>query len=131
MIIDIEKALKRELTPGATPGEEAYYRPKAQRTNEIPVVKRTVNKNGQRSRPRSIRSGERLKTIRQCLQRLEIMGCRAYIDPDGKVMVRIGNSTQLQDGLPCGESRPIAKTDRVATGREIEESWLGAFLLKC
>lgn len=54
MIIDIEKALKRELTPGATPGEEAYYRPKAKRTNEIPVVKRTVNKNGQRSRPRAL-----------------------------------------------------------------------------
>lgn len=129
MIIDIEKALKRELTPGATPGEEAYYRPKSQRTNDIPVAKRKVNIIGA-LRPRSIRSGERLKTIRQCLQRLEIMGCRAYIDPDGKVMVRIGNSTQLQDGLPCGESRPIAKTDRVATGREIEESWLGAFLLK-
>lgn len=106
MIIDIEKALKRELTPGVTPGEEAYYRPKPQRTNDIPVFKRAVNKNGQRSRPRSIRSGEKLKTIRQCLQRLEIMGCRAYIDPDGKVMVRIGNSTQIQDGLPAANPDP-------------------------
>ncbi|EHL0944864.1 hypothetical protein B2I51_002532 [Escherichia coli] len=128
MIIDIEKALKRELTPGATPGEEAYYRPKPQRTNDIPVAKRTVNKNGQRSRPRSIRSGEKLKTIRQCLQRLEIMGCQAYVDQAGQVWVKIGNSTRLQKGLPCGVCRPMEKTDRLATGREIAESWLKFFL---
>lgn len=131
MIIDIEKALKRELTPGATPGEEAYYRPKAQRTNEIPVVKRTVNRRGPRNGGAANIAKERLKVFNALMSRLDIMGCQAYVDKDGEIWIRIGNRTQLQKGLPCGESRPIAKTDRVATGREVEESWLGAFLLKC
>lgn len=123
MIIDIEKALKRELTPGATPGEEAYYRPKTQRTNDIPVKRRG---------PRNIKTSnikkERLSLHKRLLNRLDIMGCQAYVDQAGQVWVKIGNSTRLQKGLPCGECRPMEKTDRLATGREIAESWLKFFL---